>query len=89
MPVQYIHEPWTAPENIQRASKCIIGKDYPLPMVNHGVASRINIQRMKQVYQQLSNYRTVEAISCAVQQHKDGYQHEPNVVTVGNPKSDP
>lgn len=58
---RYIHEPWNAPESVQRSAKCIVGKDYPLPMVNHAVASRINIQRMKQVYQQLSKYRTNES----------------------------
>ncbi|KAJ8940021.1 hypothetical protein NQ314_010852 [Rhamnusium bicolor] len=84
MPNQYIHEPWTAPDNIQRAAKCIIGKDYPLPMVNHASASRINIQRMKQVYRQLANYRTLENSKCnAHESFKDGYQ--PNIVTVGNP----
>lgn len=64
MPVQYIHEPWTAPENVQRATKCIIGKDYPLPMVNHCVASKINIERMKQVYQQLITYKLLEIDKC-------------------------
>ncbi|KAK4880120.1 hypothetical protein RN001_008266 [Aquatica leii] len=59
-PTQYIHEPWMAPENVQRTSKCVIGKDYPLPIVNHAIASRINIQRMKQVYQKLANYRNVD-----------------------------
>lgn len=85
MPSQYIHEPWTAPESVQRSAKCVIGKDYPLPIVNHAVASRINIQRMKQVYQQLSNYRMIEALPCNAQEYKDSYQHEPNVLTVGNP----
>lgn len=84
MPIQYIHEPWTAPENVQRGAKCIIGKDYPLPMVNHGVASRINIQRMKQVYQQLSKYRILEEERCSVNNYKDGYQ--PRVVAVGDLK---
>ncbi|XP_044730764.1 cryptochrome-1-like isoform X2 [Chrysoperla carnea] len=60
-PTRYIHEPWVAPESVQRAAKCIIGKNYPLPMVNHAVASRINIQRMKQVYQQLARYRNDDA----------------------------
>lgn len=84
MPVQYIHEPWTAPENVQRATKCIVGRDYPLPMVNHSVASRINIQRMKQVYQQLTTYRVLEDEHFGPKKHqKDGYQ--PRVVTVGNP----
>lgn len=84
MPSQYIHEPWTAPEQVQRAAKCIIGKDYSLPMVNHAAASRINIQRMKQVYQQLSNYRNVDNQSNS-SKFKEGYQDQPNVVTVGNP----
>lgn len=56
-PTRFIHEPWIAPESVQRSAKCIVGKDYPKPMVNHGVASRINIERMKQVYTQLSKYR--------------------------------
>jgi len=32
-------------------------------MVNHAVASRINLERMKQVYQQLSKYRGAGAIN--------------------------
>ncbi|KAK0080899.1 hypothetical protein PV326_007934 [Microctonus aethiopoides] len=56
-PTRYIHEPWMAPLTIQRSAKCIIGRDYSLPMVNHSKSSRINIERMKQVYQQLSKYR--------------------------------
>ncbi|XP_046747044.1 cryptochrome-1-like isoform X2 [Diprion similis] len=56
-PAKYIHEPWNAPQSIQQAAKCIIGKDYSLPMVDHGKSSRINIERMTQVYQQLNKYR--------------------------------
>ncbi|XP_043667140.1 cryptochrome-1-like isoform X1 [Vespula pensylvanica] len=56
-PTRYIHEPWNAPISIQRAAKCIIGKEYSLPMVNHSKSSRINFERMKQVYQQLNKYR--------------------------------
>ncbi|XP_059621504.1 cryptochrome-1-like isoform X2 [Phlebotomus argentipes] len=61
-PTKYIHEPWNAPESVQRAAKCIIGKEYPLPMVNHAVASRTNMERMKQVYQQLAKYRGTSGI---------------------------
>lgn len=74
MPVQYIHEPWNAPETVQRTAKCIIGKDYPVPIVNHTVTSRINIQRMKQVYQQLANYRTAESTNCGTLGFKERYQ---------------
>jgi len=42
---------------VQKAAKCIIGVHYPKPMVHHAEASRINIERMKQIYQQLSCYR--------------------------------
>ncbi|KAK7891682.1 hypothetical protein WMY93_023645 [Mugilogobius chulae] len=56
-PAKYIYDPWNAPEDIQKAAKCIIGLHYPKPMVNHAEASRINIERMKQIYQQLSCYR--------------------------------
>lgn len=58
-PTKYIHEPWVAPESVQKTAKCVIGKEYPVPMVNHGNASRLNMERMKQVYQQLSKYRPI------------------------------
>lgn len=56
-PLRYIHEPWSAPEDVQRIAKCIIGQDYPLPIVNHVRASRINMDRMRQAYQCLSKFR--------------------------------
>uniref|UniRef100_A0A672MBS7 Cryptochrome circadian regulator 3a n=1 Tax=Sinocyclocheilus grahami TaxID=75366 RepID=A0A672MBS7_SINGR len=56
-PAKYIYDPWNAPDSVQAAAKCIIGVHYPKPMVNHAEASRLNIERMKQIYQQLSRYR--------------------------------
>ncbi|NXJ48363.1 CRY1 protein, partial [Spizaetus tyrannus] len=56
-PAKYIYDPWNAPESVQKAAKCMIGVNYPKPMVNHAEASRLNIERMKQIYQQLSRYR--------------------------------
>lgn len=56
-PAKFIYDPWNAPESVQAAAKCIIGVHYPKPMVNHAEASRLNIERMKQIYQQLSRYR--------------------------------
>ncbi|XP_068611205.1 cryptochrome-1-like isoform X1 [Brachionichthys hirsutus] len=56
-PAKYIYDPWNAPENVQKAAKCVIGVHYPKPMVQHAAASRLNIERMKQIYQQLSCYR--------------------------------
>lgn len=57
MPTRYIHEPWVAPESVQQSARCIIGRDYPLPMVDHSKASQVNIERIKQVYAQLAKYK--------------------------------
>ena len=56
-PNNYIHEPWMAPESVQKAAKCIIGEDYPKPMINHAIASKINMERMRQAYSQLARYK--------------------------------
>ncbi|XP_074648763.1 cryptochrome-1-like [Tubulanus polymorphus] len=53
MPSKYIYEPWMAPIQVQKTAKCIIGKDYPYPMVNHADVSKINTERLKQVFRHL------------------------------------
>ncbi|KAB5571551.1 hypothetical protein PHYPO_G00226210 [Pangasianodon hypophthalmus] len=62
-PSRYIYEPWNTPEAIQKAANCIVGVDYPKPMINHAESSRLNIERMKQVYQQLSHYRGLSLLA--------------------------
>ncbi|XP_058253413.1 cryptochrome-2 isoform X2 [Hemibagrus wyckioides] len=62
-PSRYIYEPWNTPESIQKAANCIVGVDYPKPMINHAESSRLNIERMKQVYQQLSHYRGLSLLA--------------------------
>ncbi|XP_042562756.1 cryptochrome circadian regulator 5 [Clupea harengus] len=49
-PDQYIYEPWKAPRSIQERAGCIVGKDYPRPIVEHEIISKKNIQRMKAAY---------------------------------------
>ncbi|CAH2320415.1 6-4 photolyase [Pelobates cultripes] len=49
-PAEYIYEPWKAPRSLQERAGCIIGKDYPKPIVVHEVVSKQNIQRMKAAY---------------------------------------
>ncbi|XP_061820395.1 cryptochrome circadian regulator 5 [Nerophis lumbriciformis] len=49
-PAQYVYEPWKAPQSVQQAAGCIVGKDYPRPIVEHEVNSKKNIQRMKLAY---------------------------------------
>ncbi len=38
VPDKYIHCPWTMPEAAQRAASCVIGADYPAPIVDHALA---------------------------------------------------
>jgi deoxyribodipyrimidine photo-lyase len=38
VPDQYVHAPWTMPPLEQQAAGCVIGRDYPAPMVDHAGA---------------------------------------------------
>jgi len=49
-PDKFIYSPWEAPLSVQKAAGCVIGQDYPRPMVDHTVASKANIARMKKAY---------------------------------------
>lgn len=62
-PPKYIYEPWTAPVSVQRAAGCVIGKDYPKPIVDHKQAVNINLAKMKRArenhYGQATNQGTL------------------------------
>ncbi|EDO38966.1 predicted protein [Nematostella vectensis] len=49
MPLKYLYEPWTAPDDIQRAAMCVIGEDYPHPIVDHIEQRKACLQRLKTV----------------------------------------
>ena len=50
MPAKYIYEPWTAPLSVQQAAACVIGRDYPAPIVDHAVVMKANLAKMKAAY---------------------------------------
>jgi cryptochrome len=50
MPDAYIYEPWKAPRAVQERAGCVVGRDYPLPIVDHREASQENMERMKAAY---------------------------------------
>lgn len=50
MPAKYVYEPWTAPADVQRKAGCVVGVDYPAPIVDHATIHKTNIQRMKAAY---------------------------------------
>ncbi len=45
VPDEHLAEPWTMPEKLQRRVGCIIGKDYPERIVDHGAARRDALAR--------------------------------------------
>lgn len=49
-PKQYIFEPWTATATQQQQWGCVVGRDYPAPIVQHQVASKDNIARIARAY---------------------------------------
>jgi deoxyribodipyrimidine photo-lyase len=38
VPDAFIHTPWSMPEDIQVQVGCVIGKNYPAPIVDHTMA---------------------------------------------------
>ncbi|XP_067056147.1 cryptochrome-1-like [Acropora muricata] len=46
-PAKYIYEPWKAPLTVQQAAGCLIGKDYPKPIVDHTKVVKVNLAKMK------------------------------------------
>lgn len=47
VPDKYIHTPWEMPLNIQSASGCRIGTDYPEPLVEHSYARKRALETYK------------------------------------------
>lgn len=45
VPDEYLAEPWTMPEALQRELGCVIGRDYPSPVLDHAQARREAIAR--------------------------------------------
>ncbi len=49
-PKEYIYEPWKAPLSVQKGCGCLIGQDYPKPIVNHDTIHKENMGKMKAAY---------------------------------------
>ena len=47
MPDEYLREPWTIPDEVQREAGCRIGHDYPAPIVDHARARREALDRYR------------------------------------------
>jgi deoxyribodipyrimidine photo-lyase len=47
VPDRFVHEPWRMDGVQQRAARCVIGVDYPVPIVDHGVQREIALERYR------------------------------------------
>ena len=47
VPDDYIREPWTMPARVQREVGCVLGVDYPKPIVDHADARRRALERYR------------------------------------------
>jgi deoxyribodipyrimidine photo-lyase len=54
VPDKFIHEPWKMSQAIQQQAKCVIGQDYPQPIVDHASARQATLD----AYSQAREYNT-------------------------------
>ncbi len=52
---EYLFEPWKAPLDVQEEAGCIVGRDYPQPMLDHDQAFEDNVNKLKQFFQSTNN----------------------------------
>jgi deoxyribodipyrimidine photo-lyase len=49
VPPKFVHAPWIMPPLEQEAAGCVIGRDYPAPIVDHDVARKVTLARYNRV----------------------------------------
>jgi deoxyribodipyrimidine photo-lyase len=54
VPDKFIHAPWTMPPAEQQRTGCVIGRDYPMPIVDHAVQRGLALALFKQASQRVS-----------------------------------
>lgn len=57
LPTKYLYCPWTAPKDVQQQAKCVIGKDYPAPIVDHAKARDANLAKFGKAVKARSSKR--------------------------------
>jgi deoxyribodipyrimidine photo-lyase len=62
VPAAFIHEPWKMPPEVQRAAGCVIGRDYPAPVVEHEAAARVAKARIHAVRQGTAFHAEKQAV---------------------------
>lgn len=53
-PPEYIHAPWTAPRSVQEEAGCIIGEDYPEPIIDIEMREKMCQEKLKEKMMELA-----------------------------------
>jgi len=79
MPLRYLFNPWEAPEHIQTQAQCVIGEQYPRPIVDHKFVSKRNLKWMEEFKEKViekiadhvrpTTYSEDELKTCALDTH--------------------
>jgi deoxyribodipyrimidine photo-lyase len=47
VPDKFLQKPWEMPEDIQKEATCILGENYPFPIIDHAYARERTLERYK------------------------------------------
>lgn len=72
VPKQYLAEPWRMPAAVQQAAGCVIGRDYPAPVVQPDAGR----QNCRQLYAIKASLKTKEQAAKVYNKH--GSRKKPN-----------
>ncbi|MBY4898099.1 deoxyribodipyrimidine photo-lyase [Cupriavidus sp. AU9028] len=75
LPDKYIHAPWTAPAAVLAKAGIALGRDYPVPLVQHDVARQETLSRYAAVRDSRNALRALQARDG--QDEQDGPDDEP------------
>lgn len=59
-PTEYIHQPWKAPAYVQKAAGCVIGQDYPAPVVEVCEQGQLCCKRIQSIMSALHEVYNTE-----------------------------
>ena len=62
VPQAYIHEPWHMPTEVQRKRSCLLGRDYPLPIVDHASTVRLSRSRIAALRRESATQEQARAV---------------------------
>lgn len=82
VPHAYIHEPWRMPTEVQRKHTCVLGRTYPLPIVDHASAARLAHARMAALRRETATQEQARAVLLRHGSRKD-VRHRLKILRTG------